>query len=114
MCSAGETLAPTAVPLGGGEGLLVTETYQEDHNTREYAREVAIMAQIRDTVLYHFEETSLEQWRLVTEVLALNNIKTEEAPEATPQAVLSTEQVYEYITGAPTNGSPVARYLEGN
>lgn len=104
-------LRPSAAPLVGGESLLLTETAQDDHNVREYARVVSIMAPIRDALLYHFEETTREEWLALTEVLPLNGIKTEDAPELTPQAILSTAQVWDWAASQPIHGSPVAACL---
>jgi hypothetical protein len=108
----GNLLTPSAAPLHGGEQLILTEEYQEDHNLREYAHIYTLMAPIRDTILYHFEETSRDEWLAVTRVLTTNNIKTEDAPEANGRSVLSTEQVYDYIASGEAEGSPVMRYLE--
>lgn len=108
----GNILTPRATPLHGGEKLILTESYQDDHNTREYARIYTFMAPIRDTILYHFEETSKEEWFAITAVLTLNNIKTEDAPEVNGRSVLSTEQVYDYIASGNAEGSPIMRYLE--
>ena len=108
----GKVLTPRGRPLQGGEKLVLTEAYQDDHNTREYARIYTIMAPIRDTILYHFEETSKEKWLAITEVLTMNNIKTKDAAEITRRSILSTKQVYDYIAGGEAEGSPVMRYLE--
>jgi hypothetical protein len=108
----GNVLSSRAAPLHGGEQLIHTEEYQNDHNMREYAQIFTIMATIRDTILYHFEETTREEWLSITEVLTLNGIKTEGAPEINGRSVLSTEQVYDYIESGNAEGSPVMRYLE--
>lgn len=108
----GQILTPRGAPLQGGEQLILTEEYQEEHNMREYARIFTIMAPIRDTILYHFEETSKEEWLAITEVLTLNNIKTVDAPEVNGRSILSTSQVYDYIASGNAEGSPVMRYLE--
>ena len=108
----GNTLPPSGLPLHGGEQLILTDVYQDDHNTREYARIYTIMAPIRDTILYHFEETSKEEWLALTEVLTLNNIKIEAAPELNGRSILSTEQIYDYIASGNAEGSPIMRYLE--
>lgn len=108
----GDVLTPRGAPLKGGEKLILTEEYQEDHNMREYARIYAIMAPIRDTILYHFEETSKEEWLQVTEVLTINNIKTVDSAEVNGRSVLSTGQVYDYIASGNAEGSPIMRYLE--
>lgn len=108
----GNVLTPSAAPLHGGEQLIHTDGYQDDHNMREYARIYTIMAPIRDTVLYHYEETTREEWLAITEVLTINNIKTEDAEEINGRSVLSTGQVYDYIASGAAEGSPVMRYLE--
>lgn len=105
-------LTPRGAPLQGGEQLILTEEYQTDHNMREYARIFTILAPIRDTILYHFEETTREEWLAITEILTINNIKTEDAPEINSRNILSTEQVYDYIASGDAEGSPVMRYLE--
>ncbi|MGB5051527.1 MAG: hypothetical protein WBO46_21450, partial [Caldilineaceae bacterium] len=110
--SAGTPLPPQGTPLRGGEQLVQTTAYQDDANVREYARVVALMAPIRDTILYNFEHTSRAQWLAVTEVLARNNIKTVDAASVDARSVLSSGQVYDYIASGPTDGSPVMRYLE--
>ena len=108
----GNTLPPSGVPFHGGEQLILTDVYQDDHNTREYARTYTIIAPIRDAILYHFEETSKEEWLALTEMLTLNNIKTEDAPELNGRSILSTAQVYDYIASGNAEGSPIMRYLE--
>jgi len=108
----GRTLSPSGAPLKGGEQLILTEDYQDDINTREYARIVSIMALIRDTILYRFEETTLEEWLEVTEILTLNEIKIDDAETIDRRSILSTEQIYDYVASSPTDGSPVMRYLE--
>lgn len=108
----GTILSPRAVPLAGGEQLILTDEYQEDHNTREYARIYTIMAPIRDTILYHFEETTREEWLAITEILTINNIKTIDAAVVNGRSILSTPQVYDYIASGEAEGSPIVRYLE--
>ncbi len=108
----GQILTPRGAPLHGGEQLIQTEEFQDDHNMRAYAHIFTIMAPIRDTILYHFEETSKEEWLEITEVLTINNIKTVAAPEINGRSILSTEQVYDYIASGNVEGSPIMRYLE--
>ncbi len=108
----GKVIIPRGAPLAGGEQLVNTAEYQEDHNTREFARIYTIMAPIRDTILYHFEETSLEDWLAITEILTLNNIKITAAAEINGRSILSTRQVYDYVASGTAEGSPVMRYLE--
>lgn len=108
----GQILTPRGLPLHGGEQLIVTEEYQEDHNIREYARIFTIMAPIRDAILYRFEDMTKEEWLELTEVLTINNIKTVDAVEINGRSILSSEQIYDYIAGGNAEGSPVARYLE--
>jgi hypothetical protein len=108
----GNVLSPRGAPLQGGEKLIRTEEYQNDHNVREYARIYTIMAPIRDAILYHFEEMTQEEWLEITAVLTLNNIKTKDAVETNGRSILSTEQVYDYVASGNAEGSPVMRYLE--
>ena len=108
----GHVLQPSGAPLEGGEKLVLTEEYQKDHNVRQYALIVSIMAPIRDAILYHFEEITREEWLTLTGILTLNGIKTEDAAVVDGRAILSTEQVYDYIASGNAQGSPVARYLE--
>ena len=57
---------------------------------------------IRDAILYRFEDLTREEWLKLTRVLAINNIKTTDAPVIGPQSVLSIGQVYDYIaSGLP-------------
>ncbi len=108
----GNVLAPRGAPLQGGEKLILTEENQSDHNVREYARIFTIMAPIRDAILYHFEEMTREEWIEITEVLALNKIKTKDADEINRRGILSTIQVYDYVASGKAEGSSVMRYLE--
>ena len=108
----GDQVTPTGRPLQGGEQLILTSRFQEDHNTREFALIYTIIAPIRDTLLNHFEETSKGDWSALTHVLTINGIKTTAAPEINGHSVLSTEQVYDYIASGQAAGSPVMRYLE--
>ncbi|MCK4830337.1 hypothetical protein KA005_82225, partial [bacterium] len=108
----GNVLSPRGAPLQGGEQLIRTEEYQNDHNVRESARVYTIMAPIRDAILYHFEEMSREEWLAITTVLTLNNIKTKDSDKINGRSILSTEQVYDYVASGNAEGSPVMRYLE--
>ncbi len=108
----GTVLRARATPLQNGDQLVLTEDYQGDHNMREYARIFTIMAPIRDTILYHFGATTRDEWLAFTEILTINKIKTEDAVEISGRNILSTEQVYDYITNGEAEGSAVMRYLE--
>lgn len=108
----GTVRRPGGAPLKGGETLIRTPEYQTDHNIREYARIVAIMAAIRDALLYDFHNTSKDDWLQLTAELTRNNIKTRDAVHIGRRSVLSTTQVYDYIASGRAEGSPVMRYLE--
>ena len=108
----GNQVPPSGRPLQGGEQLTLTSRYRENHNTREFALIYTLMAPIRDTLLYHFEETSKEDWTALTQVLTINGIKTSTATEINGHSILSTEQVYDYIARGQAEGDPVMRYLE--
>ncbi len=105
-------LMPRGTPLQGGEQLIRTDDYQTENNMREVARIFTIMAPIRDTILYHFEDTTRAEWLEITAVLTPNNLKTEDAAEINGRSILSTGQVYDYIASGEAEGSPVMRYLE--
>ena len=104
--ASGTVLAPQATPLQGGERLVLTDEYQDDHNVRAYAEVFTIMAPIRDTILYRFESTTREEWLAITEVLTINGIKTEDAAVVDGRSVLSSEQVYDYIASGECRGQP--------
>ncbi len=108
----GKIIRPSGKPLQGGEQLILTEEYQQEKNVREYARVYSIMAPIRDAILYDFKNTSMEKWLDLTKVLTANNIKAQDTSSTRPRRVLSSKQVYEYVAGNPTAGSPVMRFLE--
>lgn len=108
----GNAITPSGAPLHGGEQLVLTEAYQDEHNVREYARIYTIMAPIRDALLYHFESMSRDEWLEVTAVLTLNNIKTENAATVDARSLLSTEQVYDYVASGEAEGSAIMRYFE--
>lgn len=112
MDAQGNVLSARAVPLHGGEQLVLTDDGPADHNTREYARIVSLMAPIRDAILYRFEQTSRDEWTALTQVLTFNGIKVIDAPEVNGRSVLSTTQVYDYVASGTAEGSPVMRYLE--
>ena len=107
-----KAVRPGGRPLRGGERLKLTKEYQKDKNVRELARVYTIMAPIRDAILYEFEDTSREEWRHLTKVLAINNIKTTKAAIIGPRSILSSEQVYDYVAREPREGSPVMRFLD--
>ena len=108
----GTTLQPRGRPFGNGDKLILTKTYQEDENMREYTRVFTFIAPIRDAILYRFDQTTKEQWLELTWVLKINNIKTVDSMDTGPQRPLSIEQVYDYVAGRPTQGSPVMRFLD--
>lgn len=108
----GKVIKPTGAPLQGGEQLILTDEYQDEHNLREYASIYTIMAPIRDTILYHFEETTRGEWLTLTDILENNKIKIESASEINGHSIFSSEQVYDYIADGQAEGSPVMRYLE--
>ena len=93
-------------PLKGGEKLIRTDRYQDDHNVREYARIVSLMAQVRDTLLYHFEENSRFDWLSVTQELAMQGVKTKDAYSVDRRSVLSTMQVYDYVASGRRRRQP--------
>lgn len=108
----GKVLAPAGTPLQGGEQLILADDYQDDHNIREFARVYTIMTPIRDTILYHFEETARDEWLAAANILTINNIKTVAASEINERSILSSAQVYDYIANGGAEGSPVIRFLE--
>jgi len=108
----GTVLKPSGRPLHGGEQLVRTDSYVEDANTREYARIVSIMAPIRDAILYDFETMDRDDWTQVTAILTANGIKTKDADRIVPRAILSTDQVWDYVASGKAEGSEVMRYLE--
>jgi hypothetical protein len=108
----GNLLAPSGAPFEGGEQLLITVEYQEDVNVRGAAEVFTYMAPIRDAILYGFDTLTVEEWADVTAVLTVNGIKTVGAATVSIQAILSSEQVYEYVSTAPSSGAEIARFLE--
>ena len=108
----GTILRPSGKPFGDGEKLILTKTYQEDKNMREYVRIFTFMAPIRDAILYRFKQTTKKQWLELTAVLKINDIKTVDSTDTSPSRILSIEQVYDYVADHPTESSPVMRFLE--
>ena len=108
----GNLLAPSGAPFEGGEQLLITVEYQEDVNVRGAAEVFTYMAPIRDAILYGFDTLTVEEWADVTAVLTVHGIKTVGAATVSIQAILSSEQVYEYVSTAPSSGAEIARFLE--
>ena len=79
---------------------------------RDYARVFTFMAPIRDAILYRYKQTTKAKWLELNRVLKINNIKTVDSTDTGPSRILSVEQVYDYVAGRPTEGSPVMRFLE--
>lgn len=109
--SSGAVQSPAAAPFSGGERLQLQSTPLTDNNTIEYARTLAIMAPIRDAILYQYDQTTRAEWEVLTAVLTLNGLKTA-AVTTSSATLLSTGEVYDYVATRPTDGNPVLQYLE--
>ncbi|WP_420411657.1 hypothetical protein [Roseibium sp.] len=109
--SNGTVQAAAAAPFSGGEQLVLLTTPLTDTNTIEYARTLAIMAPIRDAILYQYEQTTRVEWEVLTSVLTLNGLKTTAATSSSA-TLLSAREVYDYVATGPTDGNPVLQFLE--
>ncbi|WP_428527543.1 hypothetical protein [Roseibium sp.] len=109
--SSGNVKSAAAAPFSGGERLVLSDTPITDPNTIEYARTLAIMAPIRDAILYQYDQTTRAEWEFLTAVLTLNGLKTLGATTSST-SLLASGEVFDYVATGPTDGNPVLQYLE--
>ncbi len=94
----GTSKAAQGAPLQEGDTLEAVDEEVQAYNDREYARIAAYMMPIRDALMCELADTTLEQWLEMTEILRLNDIKTVQDLNGTPQEqVYSTEGIYTHL-----------------
>ena len=110
--TSGTTQVAQGKPLQEGWTLAESATEIDDHNDREYARIAATMMPIRDALMCDIATLEKTDWLLMTEILTLNNIKTEQDLSGTPpEQVYSTEGIYDLLK-ANENFHPMMKYVE--
>tara|TARA_B100000530_G_scaffold262461_1_gene175473 strand:+ start:18 stop:638 length:621 start_codon:yes stop_codon:yes gene_type:complete len=110
--ASGTTQAPQGRPLQEGWTLAEQSDEVTDHNSREYARIAAYMMPIRDALMCDVATLDEAEWLSMTQILTLNNIKTEQDLSGTPpERVYSTEGIFELLA-AGEDFHPMMKYLE--
>ena len=108
----GDTQPPQGRPLQEGWTLGDSEEEITDHNIREYSLIASFMMPIRDALICDIEELELSDWISMTQVLTLNNIKTEQDLSGSPpEQVYSTEGIYDLLR-AGEDFHPMMKFLE--
>ena len=106
------TQAPQGRPLQEGWTLAESTAEIDDHNGREYAQIASYMMPIRDALICDIATLDEADWLSLTEVLTLNDIKTEQDLSGTPpEQVYSTEGIYDLLR-AGENFHPMMKFLE--
>ena len=106
------TQQPQGRPLQEGWTLAESPAEVTDHNSREYARIASYIMPIRDALICDIATLDEADWLLMTQILTLNNIKTEQDLSGTPpEQVYSTQGIYELLK-AGKNLHPMMKYLE--
>jgi hypothetical protein len=83
-----------------------------DHNSREYALIASYMMPIRDALSCDIAVLDKTDWLTLTQILTLNNIKTEQDLSGSPpEQIYSTEGVYELLK-AGEDFHPMMKFLE--
>ena len=110
--TSGTTQSPQGRPLQEDWTLAESLAEVTDHNGREYARIASYMMPIRDALMCDIATLNEEEWLSLTQILTLNNIRTEQDLSGTPpEQVYSTEGIYNLLkTGE--NFHPMMKYLE--
>jgi peptidoglycan hydrolase-like protein with peptidoglycan-binding domain len=109
----GSLVLPQGKPIQEGYTLATSDSYISDHNTREYAQVFAYMSQIRDALICNLYETGQSEWDTLTEVLTLNDIKTDQSLMGSPtEQFYSTEGIYEHLSNDGPDFHPMMKFLE--
>ncbi len=99
-------------PLQEGWTLAESPTEIDDHNDREYAQIASYMMPIRDALICDIATLDEADWLSLTQVLTLNDIKTEQDLSGPPpEQVYSTEGIYDLLK-AGENLHPMMKFLE--
>lgn len=110
--TSGTTQVAQGKPLQEGWTLAESPGEIDDHNDREYAQIAAAMMPIRDALMCDIATLEKTDWLSLTQILTLNNIKTEQDLSGTPtEQVYSTEGIYDLLK-ANENFHPMMKYLE--
>ncbi len=110
--TAGTTQPPQGRPLQEGWTLAESPTEIDDHNGREYAQVASYMMPIRDALICDIATLDEADWLSLTQVLTLNDIKTEQDLSGPPpEQVYSTEGIYDLLQ-AGEDFHPMMKFLE--
>ena len=108
----GTTQPPQGRPLQEGWTLAESPTEVDDHNSREYAQIASYMMPIRDALICDIASLDEAAWLSLTQVLTLNDIKTEQdLSGAPPEQVYSSEGIYALLKEGE-NHHPMMKFLE--
>jgi peptidoglycan hydrolase-like protein with peptidoglycan-binding domain len=109
----GSLVLPQGKPIQEGYTLTTSDSYISDHNTREYAQVFAYMSQIRDALICDLYETSQSEWDALTEVLTLNDIKTDQSLTGSPtEQFYSADGIYDHLSNNGPDFHPMMKFLE--
>ncbi|HJM76565.1 MAG TPA: hypothetical protein QGI71_12025 [Dehalococcoidia bacterium] len=112
LATNGTTQSPQGRPLQEDWTLADIPSEVDDHNGREYARIASYMMPIRDALICDMATLDRTDWLSLTQILTLNNIKTEQDLSGSPpERFYSTEGIYELLR-AGENSHPMMKYLE--
>jgi len=93
----------------------------EDHNTRAYAKVFAIMAPIRNALMFRLDKTTPGRWKKLTALLTKNDIKTKQSLKGpTPRDnYYSSEGIFKHLKSTyagkiPAGTAPVNAYSDAD
>lgn len=109
----GNVVRPGGRPIQEGYSLILVDEYVQDPNKRAHAKVFAIMAPIRDVLIFHIQKTSLQEWRTLTRILSSNDIKIDQwLGGPTPRDnYYSNEGIFHHLKKGP-DYHPMMKYLE--
>jgi len=77
--SLGIEVPPQGRPFQQGYRLIQVAKKVEDHNRRAYGKVFAIMAPIRNALMFRLDKTTPGRWKKLTAILTRNDIKTKQS-----------------------------------
>ena len=119
--SIGIEVPPQGRPFQQGYRLIQVAGKVEDHNRRAYAKVFAIMAPIRNALMFHLDKTTPGRWKKLTALLTKNDIKTKQSLKGpTPRDnYYSSEGIFKHLKSTyagkiPADAAPVNAYSDAD
>ncbi|MDP7559724.1 MAG: hypothetical protein QF745_04210 [Planctomycetota bacterium] len=110
----GNEVLPQGRPFQEGYKLTKTTVTVKSHNKRAYAKVFAIMAPMRDALIFNVKTTTRDEWLKMTAILEKNKIKTKQwLGGPTPRDnYYSSKGIFGYLKNNGPDYHPMMKYLE--